>query len=314
MSKMPSSSPPKKKAKLESVRWIDDADGSLKLVHMVEKMRTNKMTVKQFVSTFQKVRNHPVALACLADKVSKSMGNLDVEYASSIFGAHAEAVMGTGTEAIKLSTLFNQLADMEDGTIASDMDVTLKFLPKNVSVGDWCNAIMEAFGNNSCYCRGVGRGTTNCADFVRLAAPLKKPKKCKVADLIPLFWHLWDNPFIAASGWDEEMQQLHDNYNIYIQNRPWLYRALDPGFVVIEGMAVGALANAMANVPIAAPAGPAPVVIGIQAAPVGLPNLTSIYQVADLAEARLTAMHVSGANSGVHGFGVGTALGNTFIF
>lgn len=83
------------------------------------------------------------------------MGDVDVEYASSIFGAHAESVEGTGSSATKLSKLFSNLADMEDGPYASDMERTLKYLPKGVSVGDWCNAIMETFGTNSCYCRGV---------------------------------------------------------------------------------------------------------------------------------------------------------------
>lgn len=295
-------------------RWVDDYDGSLKLVKTVEEMRTSKMTVSTFVSTFQSVRKHPVALACLADKVSKIMGDLDVEYASSIFCAHAESVMGTGSVAMKLSTLFHNLADMEDGTISADMACILKFLPKNVSVGDWSNAIMEAFGKNSCYCQGVGSGTTQCKDFVRLAAPLRDGKNCKVADLFPLFRQLWEHPFIAVSGWDEEMKQLHDAYNKFIQDRAWLYRALDPGFVMVEGMTGAALATAMGNVPIEAPAGAGPAVLGIQAAPMAMPNLTSIYQVADLDEARRTAMHVAGANPGRHGFGVSAAVGNTFIF
>jgi len=96
----------------------------------------------------------------------------------------------------------------------------------DVSVGDWSNAIMEASGYNSCYCRGLGNGIAKCADFVRLAAPLGNPKTCKVSDLFPLFRHLWDNPFIEFGGWGKEMQLLHDSYNEFIQKRAWMYRHL----------------------------------------------------------------------------------------
>jgi len=52
----------------------------------------------------------------------------------------------------------------------------------------------------------------------------------------------------------------------------------------------------------------------LTAAPTRLANLNTVYQVVDLSEAHTTAMHVLGANPGVHGFGVGTALGNCFMF
>lgn len=117
----------------------------------------------------------------------------------------------------RASALFGVLADMEDGTLPSDVEKTLQYLPRGVTVGDWCKAIGETFGNNSCYCRGVGTGVTQCSDFVRLAAPLCNPKKCKVSQLLDLFRHLCGHPFIAVNGWTEEMQKLHNEYNKFIQ-------------------------------------------------------------------------------------------------
>lgn len=38
------------------------------------------------------------------------------------------------------------LAEMKDGTTASDVDSTLKHLPKAVSAGDWWNTVMECLG------------------------------------------------------------------------------------------------------------------------------------------------------------------------
>jgi hypothetical protein len=301
------------KEKEYKVCWIDDHN-SLKLIQTIEKMPTSKLTVAQFVCAFQSARNHPVALACLADKVTKIMGDVTVEYASSIFAAHGDDQEGFGLDTMKLSAMFSNLADTQDGTLASDTNGTLKYLPRGISVNDWSTAIAEAFGNNSCYCRGVGTGVTQCADFVRLAAPLRNPKKCKVSDLFDLFRHLWECPFIATNGWTEEMQKLHKSYNTFIQDRPWLYRALDPGFVMAEGLAPAALAALMGNVPIAAPGDPGPATLGISNPPVALANLNTVYQVADLEEARRAAMYIQGANPGIHGFGVGTALGNVFIY
>ena len=293
--------------------WVEDPN-SLHLIQTIEKMPTSKMTVTQFISAFKSARNHPVALACLADKVTKVMGDVSVEFASSIFAAHAEDKEGRGLASTKLSAMFSILADMEDGTLASDLNDTLKYLPRGVSVIDWATAIAEAFGNNSCYCRGVGTGVTQCSDFVRLAAPLHNPNHCKVSNLFDLFRHLWKCPFIATNGWTEEMQTLHSRYNKFIQDRPWLYRALDPGFVMVEGLAPAALAGIMGNVPLAVPGGPGPVTLGISNPPVALANLNTVYQVADLEEARRTAMYIQGTSPGIHGFGVGTALGNAFIY
>lgn len=306
-------SPDEDENEKECTVWIDDPN-SLTLIQTMEKMPTTKLTVLHFVSAFQSVRNHPVALACLADKVTKIMGDVTVEFASSIFAAHADDKEGFGLASMKLSTMFSNLADMEDGTLASDMNNTLKYLPRGVSVNDWSTAIGEAFGSNFCYCRGVGTGVTQCSDFVRLAAPLHNPKTCKVSDLFGLFRHLWKHPFIALNGWTEEMQNLHKSYNKFIQDRPWLYRALDPGFVMAEGLAPAALASVMGNVPQAAPGGPGPATLGISNPPVALANLNTMYQVADLDEARCTAMYIQGTNPGIHGFGVGTALGNAFIY
>jgi hypothetical protein len=203
---------------------------------------------------------------------------------------------------------------MEDEPLSSDAENSLTFLPEGVSVNDWCTAIEEAFGNNSSYCRGVGSGITQCSDFLRLAAPLKNPRKCKVSDLIDLFRHLWKCPFIAPTGWSKDMQVLHRNYNKFVQDRPWLCRALDPGFLVAEGIAPAVLATTMGNIPISAPGAVGPGTLGISGPPVALTNLNTSYQVADLEEARRTAMYLQGAHPGVHGFGVGTILGNVFIF
>lgn len=81
-----------------------------------------------------------------------------------------------------------------------------------------------------------------------------------------------------------------------------------------EGLAPAALAGVMAKVPLAAPGGPGPATLKISNPPVALANLNSMYQVADLEEARRTAVYIQGTNPGTHGFGVGTALGNVFIF
>ena len=83
---------------------------------------------------------------------------------------------------------------------------------------------------------------------------------------------------------------------------------------MVEGLTPAALAAAMGNVPVAVPGGPGPATLGISNPPVALTNLKTIYQVTDLEEARLTAKFIQGANPGIHGFGVGTALGNVFIF
>ena len=72
---------------------------------------------------------------------------------------------------------------------------------------------------------------TQCADFVRLAPPLHNLKDCKVSDLFDLFRHMWKRPFIALNGWTDEMQELHNRYNKFVQDRPWLSEALDPGFL-----------------------------------------------------------------------------------
>jgi len=79
-------------------------------------------------------------------------------------------------------------------------------------------------------------------------------------------------------------------------------------------MTDGTLGPAMAAVPLRAPGVPGPNALGLTAAPTRLANLNTVYQVVDLSEAHTTAMHVLGANPGVHGFGVSTALGNCFMF
>ena len=93
----------------------------------------------------------------------------------------------------------------------------------------------------------------------------------------------------------EELQQVHSRPSLAL---PALY----PGFVMAEGLAPATLAALMGNVPIHG------------AAPVALANLNTVYQVADLEEARRAAMYIQGAKAGIHGFGVGTALGDVFIY
>jgi len=110
--------------KSKANRWIDDCDGSLALITTVEDIRST-MTVSEFVSTFKSVRELPVALACLADKVSKIMGDLDSEYASSIFAAPVDTVEGTGPPSMKLTALFNNLMQMAEEMISTDMENTL---------------------------------------------------------------------------------------------------------------------------------------------------------------------------------------------
>ena len=83
---------------------------------------------------------------------------------------------------------------------------------------------------------------------------------------------------------------------------------------MVEGLAPAALAGVMGNVPLTAPRGSGPATLGISNPSVALANLNTMYQVADLEEARRTAMYIQGTNPGIHGFGVGTALGNAFIY
>ena len=64
-----------------------------------------------------------MSLACLVDKVSKIMGDVTVEFASSIFAVHGNDQEGFGLDTMKLSNMFGNLADMQDGML-SRMPIT----------------------------------------------------------------------------------------------------------------------------------------------------------------------------------------------
>lgn len=115
------------------------------------------------------------------------------------------------------------------------------------------------------------------------------------------------------------MCSLHGKYMKFIESRPWLYKALDPGFVIVivkNPPAPATLASWVNNVPTraGAPAIVGVIPAGLAAAPYPvLPNC--VYRVANLRGARqtLTSLRQSAEAAGHPGmelFAVSCALGS----
>ena len=159
----------------------------------------------------------------------------------------------------------------------------------------------------------MGYGINKVEDFVRLAQPLKQ-KGCKIADLVPLFRRLWMSPDLVGADWTEEMVSLHDKYMAYTEQRRWLYKALDPGFVFIENPpANDTLTQWLNAIPTQANAGGG-VIPGIC---VG--NFRNLVRIHDIHEARqtITSLRQSAVAAGhpnMQLYGVSVALGATTRF
>jgi len=169
----------------------------------------------------------------------------------------------------------------------------------------------------------MGYGINKVEDFVRLAQPLKQ-KGCKIADLVPLFRRLWMSPDLVGADWTEEMVSLHDKYMAYTEQRRWLYKALDPGFVFIENPpANDTLTQWLNAIPTQAKAGggviPSTRPLGLLAAPVRVGNFRNLVRIHDIHEARqtITSLRQSAVAAGhpnMQLYGVSVALGATTRF
>ena len=301
----------------EDCFWLED-DAVIAKIREIEATQPSRLLVKDIIASYKSFPNHPIVLSCLAGSISKVFGGIDPEVA---IGHLIDVEKGSRHQKLFLRDVVAAISDAQEaGTIGGSSEEHDFLLPVGVTGEDWADAIcaiLNTGGVNNSYCFKMGHGTTSCKDFVRLAQPLKK-ESCSTADLVPLFRHLWVNPYLGGD-WDDEMAVLHDKYNNFIESRPWLYKALDPGFVIVKNPpAPATLAAWMNNVPTqACPA--APVVAGVSpaglAAPPNpvLPNC--VYRVAGLHEARqtLTSLRQSATTAGHPGmelFAVTCALGN----
>ena len=298
--------------------WLDN-DAVLTAIREIEQIQPAKLEVQHIIGFYKRFPNHPIVLSCLGDSMEKVCAGIDPECIADFL---SQTKKGTRRSAVYLRDVIDALAGegIHDTTVYK---ANSSFLPAGSTGEDWGNAIGAVFSklSNQAYCHRMGHGTTTVADFVRLAKPLKKGRTCKVHDLVPLFRHLWMNPYLGAGGWTEEMKDLHARYDKFVDSRKWLDRALDPGLVFVENPPPAAvLAGWIANVPIESQAnhvGPAIAGVtpaGLVAAPVAVAGFSHLFRVADLEEARIAVLSLrdSATAAGmpnVRFFGVNTRLG-----
>jgi len=296
-----------------STPWFDDTK-VVDQIREVEAIPPALWKVSDLIRFYQQNSTHPILLSCLADSLSKLTGGLDPLNLACFF---EDTAVGRG-HANTVHAIVSAMVESE--THQEPVEYREYLLPKGVTGKDWGDAITAIFNtgdSNLAYCHGMGSASTDVVDFIRLATPLKG-KSCKTADLVPLFSKLWQGPFLSGD-WTEEMHQLHSSYMRFIEVRPWLYKALDPGFVFVEGAPAHLLAGWVAAVPLQAgaplPAIPGVVPAGLSAAPVAVPGFTNLYQVGDLAQVRAVMVHlrqsaVAAGHPGAHLFGMSCPLGN----
>ena len=282
----------------EACFWLED-DAVIAKIREIEATQPSRLLVKEIIAAYKSFPNHPIVLSCLAESISKVFGGIDPEVA---IGHLIDVGIGSRRKKLFLRDVVAAISDAQEaGTIGGNSEERDFLLPVGVTGEDWADAIcaiLNTGGVNNSYCFKMGHGTTSCEDFTRLAQPLKK-KSCSTADLVPLFRHLWVNPYLGGD-WSEEMTVLHDKYMKFIESRPWLYKALDPGFVIVKNPPAPATLAAWMN---SVPAPPNPVL------------LNCLYRVADLHEARqtLTSLRQSATAAGHPGmelFAVTCALGS----
>lgn len=291
--------------------WFDDQE-VVECIRQVETLPPAHWTVSDFIGFYERNPTHPILLSCLADSLSKLTGGLDPLDLACFF---EDTAVGRG-RAKTVQAIVTAVVEAESPA-SEDRE---GLLPKGVTGKVWGDAITAIFNtgqSNLAYCHGMGSGTTDVADFIRLAAPLKH-KGCKTADLVPLFSMLWKGPILHGE-WTDGMHQLHSAYMQFIEARPWLSKALDPGFIFVEGAPAHLLAGWVAGTPLQAdapvPAIPGIMPAGLPAAPVPVAGFDNLYRVADLGQARLTMVHLrQRANSTGHPnarfFGIACPLGN----
>ena len=300
----------------EDCFWLDDTD-VLTAIREIEKIQPAKLEVKHIVDFYKRFPNHPIVLSCLGDSMEKVCAGIDPEcIADFLF----QTKKGARRSPVYLRDVITALVESGvDNT--TDYKGNSSFLPVGITGEDWGNAIGTIFSkfSNQVYCFRMGNGTTTVPDFVRLAKPLKKGRKCTVCDLVPLLRHLWMNPYLGAGGWTDEMKDLHGRYDKFVDSRKWLDRALDPGFIFVENPPAHAiLAGWIADVPLQANhAGPP--IAGVTpsclaAAPAAVAGFSSLFRVADLEEARVAVLSLRNSSTAAampntRFFAVNTRLG-----
>lgn len=295
--------------------WLDDAD-ALAAIREIEEIEPGMLEVKHIIDFYKRFPKHPIVLSCLGDSMEKVCAGTDPECIADFL---LQTKKGTRRSPVYLREVINAIVEsgVDDTTECKGNSL---LLPTGMTGEDWGDAVGTIFSkhSNQAYCFRMGNGTTNAADFVRLAKPLKEGRKCKVCDLVPLFRHLWMNPYLGAAGWTDEMKELHARYDKFVDSRKWLDRALDPGFVFVENPPAPAILTAwIANVPTqanhAGPAIPKVSPAGLVAAPVPVAGFSNLFRVADLEEARSTVLSLRSSavgNPNVRFFGVSTRLGH----
>jgi len=208
-----------------TVVCLDDSN-VLSAIQEIESIPPAKLEVKHIIDFYKRYPNHPIVLSCLGDSMEKVCAGIDPDcFADFLF----ETKQGTCRSPVFLCDVIKALVDVgvDDTTVYKPNPA---LLPTGTTGEEWGNAAGTIFLklSNSVYCVRMGHGTTTVNDFVRLAKPLKKGRKCTVADLVPLFCHLWMNPYLGADGWTTEMKDLHRRYHQFVDKRKWLDRALDP--------------------------------------------------------------------------------------
>jgi hypothetical protein len=162
----------------------------------------------------------------------------------------------------------------------------------------------------------MGTGFLEIAEFTRLGGHLiSKPRGKRSAnkydDLlasIPLLRALWEAPFLLAIGHASDFEQVHQAYNALLTKYPAACRIMDPSIVIIEGNDA-AMAADVAAVPVGpVPDGPNAVTLG--AVPALLGNMTRVYSVTDIGEARTLIAFLKGRNNAYTMIGVSAAAGN----
>ena len=180
---------------------------------------------------------------------------------------------------------------------------------------DWNDAIDTLFYHHKC-CKGMGTGYLEIAEFTKLGGHLiSKPRGKRSAkkydDLlasIPLLRALWEAPFLSAIGQASNFEQVHQAYNALLKKYPAAYRIMDPSIVIIEGNDAGMAAD-VAAVPVGAVAGGLNA-FSFGAVPALHGNMTRVYNVADIGEARTLIAFLKGRNNAYNMIGVSAAAGN----
>ena len=299
-----------KKAKAQGGVCIPDWLSVESLKPELEKLRVlkvSRLTTKEFIGTVQSIKSNIFALEIFKDMVLSISCGLTADYNGF---AVNDPIDGVGASDVRL--VRDVLAALSEDENTRDSALVLSF---GIAGKDWNDAIDTLFYHQKC-CKGMGTGYLEIAKFTKLGGHLiSKPRGKRSAkkydDLlasIPLLRALWEAPFLSAIGHVSNFEQVHQAYNALLTKYPAAYRIMDPSIVIIEGNDAGMAAD-VAAMPVGVVAG------GLNAVTLGaMPalhgNMTRVYSVADIGEARTLIAFLKGRNNAYNMIGVSTAAGN----